>query len=452
MRTGWRAWAVRAAVVGIASTVGVVSLASPAHAARPRVNDFSIAPSSMTLQPGQPLTARFTIRMEDFNPGTASYSATSNRTDRLRCVGGCGAQNAQIPAAGLPVEAEFETVGFFANQEQVTIEVRASNGDGEEALSANITILATPTVPRVAGTVYELLTGKGVPAARIAMTDSVGTRWDNIGTDDNGFFEISQAQQGQPIASGNLVLEITKDGYIHKTFEVNSNSPQVTNLRIPVEVDPAAGSATPTVSAPPITASLDTPGGESPIAQAPGDSGLSTFSLMLIIVGTLLVLLGIAAIVLLFVRRGDGDDDGPPGRGPKGPNGRTGGPPGRGGPPGQRRPGAPDRTGQIRPPYGPPRPGQTTISRSPLADNPTQHGRPGPPPYPPQPPGGYRPPQGPPTQGPPTQGGGYGPQGHGGPPTGYVQPYGGDPRQGDPRQGGPRPRPEGRRVDWTDDY
>jgi hypothetical protein len=312
----------------------------------------------------------------------------------------------------------------------------------------------------VAGQIYDLLRGNGIPAASVSMRDSVGTTWDNIGTDDGGFFEIA-GTPGKPIAQGNLVLTITKDTFLPKVFEVNTSNPGLTNLRIPLETDPAAASATPSTSAPPITPSLDSPGIDSSAPPPPADGGMSTFSLMLIIVGGLLVLLGIGAIVLLFVRRGDGDGPPGPGRGPKGgPGGRNGGPPGRGAPPGPRRPGMPDRTSQIRPGYGPPRPGgpgQTTISRSPLADNPTQHGRPGPPPYggPPHPqqtpPGGYRP------QGPGPQGG-YGQPGQ----TGYQQPYGqqqygdprqGDPRQGEPRQGGPRPpRPEGRRVDWTDDY
>jgi hypothetical protein len=113
-----------------------------------------------------------------------------------------------------------------------------------------------------------------------------------------------------------------------------------------------------------------------------GGGGLSW---ILIAIGGVLVLLGIGAIVLLFVRKRDdtGETDHPgPRRGgphPHAPPGRGGGPGGPR-PPMPRRGGPPERTQVMRgdprgrPPVsgGPRGADQTMIARSPLADVPTQ--------------------------------------------------------------------------------
>ena len=257
-------------------------------------------------------------------------------------------------------------------------------------------------------------------------------------------------------------------------------------------------SPTPSTSAQPsVTASGVTTEAARTEASTKPDEGPGGLFWVMISVGGLLVLLGIAAIVLIFVRKKDEGDDqpgrGPGGRGgPGGPGGHGRGPGGPGGPPGQRRGGPPDRTqrmpvgpGGYDPGGRPPRPvspgprgDQTMIARSPLADAPTQmHGRV-------------------PDHNDPHRQGGYGQPGYGqqGPPPGYGQPgygpgqpghqgqpgygqqqgYGGQQPAGggygqqpppygqeghgqdgygqDPRQ---QPRPpqhgEGRRVDWMDD-
>ena len=454
MRTRWRAWTIRTAVVAVITAVATVAIATPAQAARPRVFEFSLVPASGQISAGQQLKARFKIQMNDFAAGVASYTVTSSRPDKLRCISSCGTQNMQVPADGVPVEAVFETVGFFPSDEHLSIEVTTTNTDGNDSLDADVTILKTPTIAEVSGRVTNIMTGEPIGTAKIVMTDSIGTRWEDVASDDEGNFIITKDLYGKDIAAGFIVLEVSKDGFNVVTRQIEANQPK-TNLRLQLSSN---ASATPTTSAPPITASLDTTDAGSQSSAAGGDAGLSAFSLMLIIVGGLLVLLGIGAIVLLFVRRGNDDDYGPPRPGKGGRGGPP--PPGRGPTPGQRRPGGPpDRTAPMRPGYGPPRPGapgrdQTTIARSPLADNPTQHGRrpagPAQPPYsgpPAPPPPGY----GPPTQGGGGQPGGYGPQQtYGGQPQGYGgQPPGHGP---EPRQGGGRPTGEGRRVDWMDDY
>ena len=499
MRTGWRAWTIRTAVVTVFAAVATVVIASPAQAVQPKIIEFSLSPGNGTINAGQTLKVRFKIAMNDLLEGTATWSVASTKPDKLQCVDQCGTQNDSIPAGGKPVEATFQTAGFFSSDDHMKVRVTATNPDGSAApLEADVTIKATPTVPSVGGVVKELYTGEPIKTATIKMRDSVGTTWDDVATDDQGKFIITRDLYGKDIAAGSIILSVEKDGIAPFSKEFTGVAGQPLNVQLSVTSD---ASATPTTGGPAITpgteatvieevaegrgqvqidgalwaalpydpsqvfpngtkvkvvamqdetvlvAALDSTVTPTQPAAAP-DPGMSTFSLMLIIVGGLLVLLGIGAIVLLFIRRGDEGD------GPKPPKGGRGGPqqPGRGGPPGPRRPGGPpDRTAPMRPGYGPPRPGgpnrdQTTIARSPLADNPTQLRRPqspGQPPFsgppaPPQP--GYGPPGGYPQQG------GYGQQTYGGQPQ-YgpgPQTHGGQPPESRPR--------EGRRVDWMDDY
>jgi hypothetical protein len=457
MRTRAQAWAIRAAVVAVVTAASVVGITTPAYA-QPMIVNFTL--STNTIDPGQQVTASWTVRTNEADGENVDVSVSSNN-QQVQCTGGqCSVVGAAIVQDGTDFTATFTATGVFTNQ--TTVQIRVTAG-GVQSNAASLTVRSTPTVPEVRGTVTDLSTGQPVKDARVSMTDSVGTTWDNIGTGDDGSFTIPSTAQ-KPIAAGQVRFTVTKDGidpFTSGTFNAVAGQP-LTNVSLRVQVR-ATASAT---SLPPITATglvTETPGTST--VAAPPDTGLSGFSIMLIVVGGLLVLVGIAAIVLLFVRRNNDDGEGPPRGGPPGVGGRGG--PGRGGPPpGQRRPGPPDRTQPMRPGYGPPRPGapgsrdQTMIARSPLADAPTQmHGRPGPPQAPYSGPPAYPPQQ--PGYGPP---GGHGqPPGYGGgPPGGYPQqgPGGGQPGYGqprpapggydDPRQAG-RHTTEGRRVDWMDD-
>ncbi len=336
-------------------------------------------------------------------------------------------------------------------------------------------------MPEVSGTVVDVYTNAAIKGAKVRIQDSASHVWDDVGTDDNGAFKITSNQQ-KPIAAGMITFEVTKDGINPYTTTKTATAGQpLGNVRLTVSPlaspTPSATSAgpsqSPTVSSEP---------GTTPVAGKP-DEGPGTFFWLMISVGGLLVLLGIAAIVMIFVRKkddGDGEHSrGPGGRGgPGGPGGHGRGPGGPGGPPGgQRRGGPPDRT-QRMPGYDPggrpprpvspgPRGDQTMIARSPLADVPTQmHGR-VPDHNDPHRQGGYGQP-GYGQQGPPP---GYGQPGYGQGQPGYGQPgydgqgqapaggYGGQqpPQYGqegyaqDPRQQRPPQHGEGRRVDWMDD-
>jgi hypothetical protein len=366
----------------------------------------------------------------------------------------------------------------------------------------------------VSGVVTDVATGKGIPAAKVYLQDSVISTPYEVGTDKDGKFKFTSTQD-KPIAPGTIALQVEKDGY-SKGERIVQGQPgvPVRNARLSM-ASTASATATPTAAAPSGSESLEPTfegGAGDAIDNNEQEAGLSW---LLIAIGGVLVLLGIGAIVLLLVRRrGDDDED------EDEPAPRRGPPPGRGGPPRPpqppRRGAPPERTTVMRGgpgPMGPPvSPGprgadQTMIARSPLADMPTQMHRPveadpygrqngahAGPQYPggPGPAGGYGPPPygGPPPAGYPGGGPAYGhpepqygqpygqqppagpayPGGAGGydPPT-YGQPYGQppagappyDPQGGydpyDPRGQRPPPPPaagqggDGRRVDWLDD-
>ncbi len=457
-----RAWAIRAAVVAVVTAAGIIGATTPAYAQVMIVN-FTLTASS--INPGQQVTARWTVRSDQ---GNVDVSVSSNN-QQVTCVSGdCNVLGATVDQDGEDFEAVFEATGTFTSDQRVEIRVRAGS---EQSSPQPLTVKATPTVPEVSGKVTDLYTAEPVKDASVTMQDSMGVRWENYPTGEDGSFKITGTAQ-KPIAAGPLHFVVTKDDieeFASPPITANANQP-LTNVSLKVKVLPTASAS----AAPSLTPSLNTvtAGPTENLAVGATDSGLSGFSIMLIVVGGTLVLLGIGAIVLLFVRKNK-DEDGP--GGPRGPGGRggPGGPGGRGGPgrggpppPGQRRAGPPDRTMPMRPGYGPPRPGgpgsrdQTMIARSPLADAPTQLHRPGehgpggygqpthggpPAGYPQQPPGGYG------------QQSGYGPPPpHGQPGYGQQPPHGGQPGYGQPRPASGPPDPtrrngEGRRVDWLDD-
>ena len=280
------------------------------------------------------------------------------------------------------------------------------------------------------------------------MQDGAGTNFETA-TDKEGKFKFTSTAQ-KPIRPGTMSFIVEKDKWqqYKRAFTSVAGQPLV-NLRF--AMTPEQTSATP--SAPAVSEpaggqsafeSID-PGGNYERIENGGSNGLS---MMLIIIGAVLVLLGIGAIVLLLWRRKSDEEgeeeDGPPG----GPLRR--GPPGRGRPrpayPARRRgTPPPDRTAVMRDPRamrppvspgpGPRSADQTVIARSPLADAPTQLYSRVPADYAdPTRQNPARPGYGPSTYGAPQPSSPAGP-GHGQP--GYGQPGHGQPSHGQPSHGQP---------------
>jgi hypothetical protein len=473
-----RAWTIRAVVLAVISAAAAVGVATPAYAdsVKPTVQ---ITSASGTITSGGYTDVKFTVKNNNTGPDaqtSADIAVTfsGDAASYLSCEGDCDFTEAiaagQTKSYTARVRANNVPAG---NPKTGAVAVSATIDNQSDTKTRNVTLnpaAGADTVPEVSGVVVDIMTTKPIKAARIELVDSKGTTWDDVATGDDGTFKITSKAE-KPITAGSLTLTVTKDGPdgIEPKVETKTATAGKALTGWRVSVKPNASASAGATSLPPITGSFEPEDTDTQQQVAPpADSGLSGFSLALIIVGGLLVLLGIAAIILLFVRKKD-DGDGAPGPGG----------PGRGVPPqaGPRRPGdrtpAPGRPGPQG--YGPPSgygggpqrpvpPGardQTMIARSPLADAPTQlhgrmpdqggYGQPGG--YGPQ--GGYGQPQpyGGPPQGPP-QGypqqygqppyGGHGPGPQGQPGYGGQQHYGPDGGHNDPRQGG-------RRVDWMDD-
>ncbi|HLT09280.1 MAG TPA: carboxypeptidase regulatory-like domain-containing protein, partial [Micromonosporaceae bacterium] len=462
--------------------------------------------ASGTLQSGGETSLSFKVRNNnpDPTPVNVQVGFTGQIQGLISCDGSCDftdtidgnaekTYNATLRAGTAPPGQ--------TRQGQLRI-VATANGESSQPATRPLTVVGpqqqAPTVPEVSGQVENATDNSPIPNAKVTIQDSAGKTWE-VGTDGNGNFRITSEAE-KPITPGVLSFLAQKDGFNSgspTTATATANQP-LTGVRIAI-LPLASASAEPSASA---EASISP--SVSDIASAPAEepagSGGSGLSWVLIVLGALLVLLGIGAIVMLFIKRKgeeDGDDpDRPRGRRP----GPPGAGPGRGGPrPPMRRGGPPpDRTAVMRggpggphDPHRPMRPvspgprgaDQTMIARSPLADAPTQIHRPaGHDPYGPPPgspaggpgqggpyaPGGYpggqasaypggAPAYGQPDPYAPGYGGATGPDPYGRTaptqPT-YGQPYGQgqpDPYAPNPDPRSPRPPQDPRRVDWLDD-
>jgi hypothetical protein len=506
--------------VAIFAAASMFGVTSPAFAADPSVDITQMG--QLDLMPGN--STNLDVSINNDQPGGLDISVSSDAGADVTFSGANGNNHClqtPVPSCSFhdtpqsyPKTYSFRVVipshvsVATGQTKSVTITVKAGTGQGTQVFTLHGPDLSQ-TVPSVTGTVENLFDVKPIANATVFLNDSANNTWQQ-GTDKDGKFTITGTAD-KPIMPGALGIIVKKSGYADLPKSAIAQAGQV--LTLDLRMSPASPTA-PVSSAPSDTGAATTAGatvgdtgGQGDNTAAGGGAGSGGFSWTLIIIGGLLVLLGIGAIVLLFVRRGgddDGDGDSPPRKGPA-----RGGPPGFG-PPGRaphRRPGAPKSpapAGMGRGGHGEPGPAMRgrgggggggggghdgpTITRSPLADSPTQIRR-GPmdDPYG-QP---QRPAQGGPGYGGGHPGGGYsGGSGYSGGATsgyaggagqGYPDPYsqqypggqgqgypqqggygqqgGGYPTQQQPQQGydprsaqpGQRPPQGDRRLDWLDD-
>jgi hypothetical protein len=381
----------------------LVGVAAPALAAGPdaQITDVTVDPG--TIAAGAQTTVAFTVR-NNGDAGVITIEATSSN-GKVTCASTCKFVAVTFAKKGddganKNYSVKFGATGTFTNDEQANITIKA--GGDQQQQQVNITAPKQTTVasvPEVSGTVVDQYSNAPIVAAKVFIQDSANTNWD-VGTDSKGVFKIT-SKADKPIVPGTIAIRVEKDGLQpFSTTKQGIAGQALTNVKLTVAPLATSGAATPPAQEG--GAGTDTPGNVTPLVED-SNSAVQTasgggLSWVLIAVGALLVLLGIGAIVLLFVRKkddGNGEDADEDGR-PKPP--RKGGPqqggppgPGRGGPPrpGQRRgpdqppmrggPGI-DPTRQMRPPVSPgPRGDQTMISPSPLANAQTQLHRPVPP-------------------------------------------------------------------------
>jgi hypothetical protein len=482
----------------VAAAAGAVGFALPAAAAGPP--DVQIIALSGSMNANGTTQLQYSIKNNSASDSSAQITISfgGDLNGLVTCTGGqCNGitpvpndNNAHTFTATL--SAGDVAAGQTRNgvvTVQVTIGSESAQKQGPLAVNGPA---AQAAVPQLSGVVVDVFKGDSGPIAnaKVAAQDSATPTphtWE-VGTDVKGTFKILSTAD-KPIAPGTIVFIVTKDGYQqYKQIISNAVAGQpLTTLHFamtPTASTASASATGPTPTGAP-TSEIETQG----VATGNGNSGSGGgLSWVLIGIGGVLVALGIAAIVILLIRRRGDDDDDEGGQGGRGPKGGRGGAPRPPHPQGGRRPeptmvmrGGPGGPGGR----GPGAPGsrdQTMIARSPLADMPTQlHGRVPPPGGPGGPPpgqgyGGQNPYGGSHQQ---PYGGGGSQSGYGGgqgypggsQPPNYGQPdpygsgYGQQPPGGYPQQPGhggnypggydeqdPRgPRRGDRRVDWLEE-
>ncbi|MGH3735367.1 MAG: carboxypeptidase-like regulatory domain-containing protein [Micromonosporaceae bacterium] len=192
------------------------------------------------------------------------------------------------------------------------------NGDNNTA-GFKVT-LKGPDKPKavtgVSGVVKDEASQKPVANAKVSLTDSAGKEH-TTATGTDGGFKLASTQD-QPIAVGPLKFTITKSGYETKELTKTGNDGQ--NVRVETTLVPkaaASGSASPPATEEPgdTGAPTEATGGEE------GGSGINWLAWLLYALAAALVLGGIGAIVWLFRRRDDEDEDYDPDAAGPGPQG-----------------------------------------------------------------------------------------------------------------------------------
>ncbi len=303
-----------------------------------------------TIEPGQQTSVRFKVTHDATGPININVSVASNNP-KVTCSSTCSWGNVTIPVGGKTYDVKFRASGSFQQSEQATFTITAgSASDGSQVLTVNVPQQAPQMVPEVRGKVQDVFTAKAIADATVYLQDSANPPhlW-STGTDAGGNFKFVSSA-GKPIVPGTIAISVEKDGYDKFMRPYNANAGQAFVVgNVAMKPVGASASAAPSggVSVGPSVSVEPLEGDGGTLAANEKEGGLSW---ILIAIGGVLVLLGIGAIVLLFLRKRedgeDGDDDDRPSPRRGGP---TRVPPARGGvrpPPGRRGP--PERTTVMR--------------------------------------------------------------------------------------------------------
>ncbi|GAA1787889.1 hypothetical protein GCM10009682_07430 [Luedemannella flava] len=377
----------------MAAAAALLGSASPALAdpMEPAINIVNF--SNASLRSGETATLTYTVTNNN-NAPTDSQSVTIKvkTPDGATCSGKCSFTQA---IANGSTSGNFVATIKAGNlspgqTKSGQIEITASVAGESTSQTVDLTITGpdqVPSVPKVSGTITNKTTGEPVSGAKVYLQDSAQTTWETA-TDSKGRFSFTSTTD-KPILPGILSLLAEKSGWEQGTKGPTGVAGQAVTVQMTMEGPPST--ATPSIAAtdnplPSDEASAEPGAGDISNASAPGNDEGGGLSWVLIAIGGVLVLLGIGAIVLLFMRRkGDDAEEEHDGTAIKPRGGRPGGPPPRvgnprPGPGGPRRANAAEPTSVMRrpEPVGA-RNDATMITRSPLADMPrSPMGAPGP--------------------------------------------------------------------------
>jgi len=312
-----QAWLGRAGVVvALAAATLFILPGSPASAAPPQVTIRSL--SSATLNSGQQATLEYEIRnTNDLPPNQSSFNirVTLNFGD-VRCEGQCDFTDTIEPQ-----ESKRYTVTLIAGEVGTNqtsngrVEIQAEVGGESGTAQRDISVRGPQEAPRVkevAGKVTDISTGEPIEGATVAMSDSQDHRYDTT-TNGNGNYRFTSTTD-RPISPGDIRIGAIADGYEtadpKKVTASAGQSVTVPRITLKSNVVPTQSpTVEPTVepAAQPSDATEPTVPPVNAENLSNEDSGGGMGSYLLIIVGGLLVALGVGAIVLLLVRRKDGD-------------------------------------------------------------------------------------------------------------------------------------------------
>ncbi|WP_199513381.1 carboxypeptidase-like regulatory domain-containing protein [Nucisporomicrobium flavum] len=214
---------------------------------------------------------------------------------------------------------------------QISATIGEAPGGGTGSAGRAITVRGADkpkTVREVSGRVRDQ-DGNPVAGAAVGLQDSAG-RAHNTTSGNDGRYSIS-GSESDPIAVGRIVVGATKQGYNTTTATVQGSADKSINVPLTIKLLAAPTSATPSVSATPSATPTEDVTDEATEAATEEDTAAAALdqkktsgeddgngSLLFIILGGLLVAAGIGAIVLVLMRRKNGDPDDPDGVGPGG--------------------------------------------------------------------------------------------------------------------------------------
>jgi hypothetical protein len=304
----------RLAVVGALVSGAVLLPAAPALA------DVTVSPGGTEFNPGE--NRQITIRLtgpDAVNPPNQTTITVSNNLNGEVTLTGCGENGRTVlscPASAFE-DNELKVTASAKNpsglqpgqNREGTISVRAGN---ENAGAVEVRVNGpqqAASVTEVTGKVVNQSTGDPVANAQVTLKDSANNEH-NATANARGDFRFT-AQGNKPIAAGQLTLTATFEGFAEGTANANGVAGRATN-GVQIRMKPEAASTPPSAPAAAEPPSEEPSANATDLAQPSNTSGESggpsLLSWLLIGMGVVLVLLGVGAIVLLVMRRKDGDD------------------------------------------------------------------------------------------------------------------------------------------------
>jgi hypothetical protein len=308
----------------------LLGVSTPALADDPNVQITEL--SSGNLRTGERANLEYTV--ENNNDGPTPFSVRVETGEGLSCEGDCNIP-ARLIQAGETVTFNARLIagkvgaGQTRNARVRTVAKSNLDGNDEGSDEQTVTIRGPEQaagVRRISGEVRDLAANVPVENANVTLKDGRGQEFETETNDDGRYAFTSDGDR--QIAPGNVAITVRKEGFsdVTKRFNIGAGQSR-NNFRISLQ-----STAVPTPSASAEPTGEPTPDvTDSGAATEPGltntageqDGGGSTLSWILLILGGLLVALGVGAIVLLVVRRkeGDADDEAATGdpRDPRGP-------------------------------------------------------------------------------------------------------------------------------------